>query len=70
MSQATFTVTLKLPVTDMTTLAQTADDIKDELESAGMEVVSCDPWARPSDQSAPQAGLPDATRGLPNLPFG
>lgn len=67
MSQATFNVTLKTPVTDMTTLLSIADEIKDELSAAGMEVVEVSPWARPSDSSAVPGGQPPSM-GLPTQP--
>jgi hypothetical protein len=54
----TFLVALDL--SDISTLAETALDIQDDLEQAGHSVESVKPWARPTAQVAsPFAALPN-----------
>lgn len=39
-------------IEDVSTIADQAADIQDDLESAGHDVVSVKPWARPTQQTA------------------
>jgi hypothetical protein len=54
----TFLVAINLD--DLTSLPDVALDLQDDLESAGHDVVSVNPWARPTQQPAqnPLAALP------------
>ena len=50
MPEVTFLVAVN--VEDLTSLPDQALDIQDDLESAGHDVVSVKPWARPSQQAS------------------
>jgi hypothetical protein len=57
----TVTFLVAVNLSDLTTLADVAADIEDDLASAGHDVVSVKPWTRPTAQTPaanPFASLP------------
>jgi hypothetical protein len=63
--QATFLV--RINIVDVTTLADEAADIEHDLVNAGHDVVSVEPWARPSTATASVIPLVEGLQPPPTI---
>lgn len=69
MPSVTFLVAIDVPDTSPSELALEAEDILDDLSSAGHAVISAVPWARPTNaQAQPAGGFTSLNPGLAPSP--